>query len=678
VNDESADVVLEPTEVDEVAAADPAESDPDGTSGTPRSPADIFQAVSPFVAFVETTRSSGSGILIDDRHLVTNAHVVWPFEEVRVVFPDGTDIRRARVVAVDLLADIALIEVDTRSAPPVPDLDPNTLLVGGEVFLIGYPAEVEDLPSPSISSGIISRFRTWERTGITFIQTDSSIAGGQSGGALVASTGEIIGLSTFSFGDGNFALATSMSDVLDRAQSLLLGRDVDGLGDRSYPIGSGVVEVEFALDNFFHERTFVAQGRVGASTTVTVDSEADVWMSVALIDGIIIGEADNTATGVETVSFSFESDEPYLITVGQSTLGVHSVFLSSESPIAELDDIDDGMVLETGIETVGNLDHALDRDYFDIVLDAGDTLTISIDTIAFDPEVLLDIRTNATSDFLAHDDDGGGGVFGSNAEVSYTAVVPGTYLVVVDDFEASGSGGYVITVGVEPEETGPSQTAGVRTNVFDLDAGDCFNSVDGEPLASSVGIFNVNVTSCSDEWQYEVLANRTINGESSFPGAAGFDRVANQLCPSGFSTMLIPTAMGWGLGDRELTCLFAPFDQFVPEIGDCASTGDIQAIVASDIVPCSAPHFSELFDVVVIPGTDYPGEAAVSDLAQSGCLRAFANYVGTDYDVSSFYSFDLSPSRATWEQLGDREILCYLGAENLDELQVGTARGSNR
>ena len=72
-------------------------------------PAAVFPAVSPSIAFVETQTGTGSSILIDERRLITNSHVVWPFTQVRVVFPDGMEFLDAPVIAMDLMADLAII-----------------------------------------------------------------------------------------------------------------------------------------------------------------------------------------------------------------------------------------------------------------------------------------------------------------------------------------------------------------------------------------------------------------------------------------------------------------------------------------------------------------------------------------------------------------------------------------
>lgn len=195
-------------------------------------PSELFDKVSPSVAFVETGRSSGSGVLIGDGYVVTNAHVVWPFRSVRVVFPDGSEFQDAPVLAWDLIGDLAVVGPLETDLAPVTFLTDERLLVGKDVYLIGYPGEVERFPQPTISRGLVSRLRNWPAIDMTYLQTDATIAGGQSGGVLVTDRGEIAGISGNTFPDTSFALAASAQDVSARVQRLLAGEDIDGLGQR--------------------------------------------------------------------------------------------------------------------------------------------------------------------------------------------------------------------------------------------------------------------------------------------------------------------------------------------------------------------------------------------------------------------------------------------------------------
>ena len=133
--------------------------------------------------------------MIEGGYVLTNNHVVWPYDDVRVVLPDGTELEGVPVFNSDPLADLAVLGPIDVSAPPLTLSDGEDLAIGSELYLVGYPAEMELFPQPTITSGILSRLREWERAGITYFQTDAAIAGGQSGGVLVDARANVIGIS---------------------------------------------------------------------------------------------------------------------------------------------------------------------------------------------------------------------------------------------------------------------------------------------------------------------------------------------------------------------------------------------------------------------------------------------------------------------------------------------------
>ncbi len=194
--------------------------------------AQVFQKVSPAIAYVQTERASGSGVLIEGRYVVTNRHVVYPSETARVVFPNGAEFDSIPVKGWDLEADLAVLGPIEIATEPLPLIDGETTPIGADMYLIGYPAEFESFPQPTIVKGILSRLRQGESGRITYFQTDASIAGGQSGGALVSDTGAVIGISGSSIADGMFALVASSADLLPRIRQLIAGGGDPVQGDR--------------------------------------------------------------------------------------------------------------------------------------------------------------------------------------------------------------------------------------------------------------------------------------------------------------------------------------------------------------------------------------------------------------------------------------------------------------
>ena len=121
------------------------------------------------------------------------------------------------------MADVALLGPINASVQPLALLDGEDLPIGSDVYLIGYPGEVDAYPQPAIARGILSRLRQWEPAAVTYFQIDASVAGGQSGGALVSDTGGVIGISGFKISEGQFALVASAADLLPRIRQLLAG-----------------------------------------------------------------------------------------------------------------------------------------------------------------------------------------------------------------------------------------------------------------------------------------------------------------------------------------------------------------------------------------------------------------------------------------------------------------------
>ena len=93
---------------------------------------------------------------------------------------------------------------------PLPDFDEAD---EPDVFLVGFPGGIESGdPEIALAGGLLSRLREDDTFGLTYLQTDAAIAGGQSGGALVDEDGTVLGISGLGFAE-EFALALSSDDV---------------------------------------------------------------------------------------------------------------------------------------------------------------------------------------------------------------------------------------------------------------------------------------------------------------------------------------------------------------------------------------------------------------------------------------------------------------------------------
>lgn len=186
----------------------------------------------------------GSGVVVDDAgHIVTNHHVIDNAERVSVQLADGRQ-AEARVVGRDPDTDLAVLYVDLAAMPVMPLGRSDQLRVGDVVLAIGNPVGL----TQSVTQGIVSgtgRGQLGVATFENFIQTDAPINFGNSGGALVNSNGELVGINTAvlakSLGVEGIGFAIPVNLVRGVMQEILdHGRVIRG------SIGVGLAEVDDA------------------------------------------------------------------------------------------------------------------------------------------------------------------------------------------------------------------------------------------------------------------------------------------------------------------------------------------------------------------------------------------------------------------------------------------------
>lgn len=150
-------------------------------------------------------KGTGTGIIMtDDGYIITNAHVVYDTSEyncgdaksVSVVLSDETEYE-AKVMGRDVETDIAVLKIDAKNLKAAEFGDSNDLKVGELVIAIGNPLGFELFGS--VTSGIISaidREITVNEKQMKLIQTDAAINSGNSGGPLLNSCGQVIGINS--------------------------------------------------------------------------------------------------------------------------------------------------------------------------------------------------------------------------------------------------------------------------------------------------------------------------------------------------------------------------------------------------------------------------------------------------------------------------------------------------
>lgn len=157
---------------------------------------------------------SGSGFIIDaDGFVLTNYHVIDGADRVTVTLGDGRELL-ATVVGIDPAIDVALLKVQAPAALPVAVLgDSDTLQVGEWVCAIGNPLGYVH----SVTVGVVSFLgrKLFDQSLDAFIQTDAAISFGNSGGPLINSRGQVVGMTTaVSSQASNIGFAIPISQVI--------------------------------------------------------------------------------------------------------------------------------------------------------------------------------------------------------------------------------------------------------------------------------------------------------------------------------------------------------------------------------------------------------------------------------------------------------------------------------
>lgn len=142
--------------------------------------------------------SLGSGVIMSDHgYIITNRHVIKDSQQITVMLQDGRRYE-ALLVGADSLTDLAVLKIAPGNLPVIPINSARTAHVGDVVLAIGNPYNLGQTVTQGIISatGRISLSTTGRQT---FLQTDASINRGNSGGALVNSLGELVGINTLTY-----------------------------------------------------------------------------------------------------------------------------------------------------------------------------------------------------------------------------------------------------------------------------------------------------------------------------------------------------------------------------------------------------------------------------------------------------------------------------------------------
>ena len=177
-------------------------------------------AIPPVFKKNQQNSSIGSGVIMDNNgYILTNAHVVQDAQKIGVTLNSGIQLQ-AKLIGLDMDTDLAVIKINLKDPPTIPIGDSSKLRIGDIVLAIGNPYNF----GQTVTQGIVSATgKKRKRRGISFfdnfIQTDADINQGHSGGALVNSLGELVGINSAlvssTGGSEGIGLATPINQALN-------------------------------------------------------------------------------------------------------------------------------------------------------------------------------------------------------------------------------------------------------------------------------------------------------------------------------------------------------------------------------------------------------------------------------------------------------------------------------
>ena len=377
----------------------------------------IADRVGRSVGFITTPNGIGSGVLIADGLLVTNAHVVWPFDEVRVRFP-GAPRLDGRVVGVDARSDLALVHVTGRLPSPLAIGSHEDVGTGATLYAVGYAGAIQLAPVPSVAAGAFRGSFDWEFSGVTWVAAETPAISGQSGGALVDDRGRLVGITTFGSEAEIFAIA--VDDVLAIAENLsLTSGDLD---DRRPRRTDGVTEAQVSVSGPWEQLTFLVW--LPPASRTHVEADGDVELRALDPYGVEL------AAGSSMIDVSWPIASPGIVHATADAPTTATV--RSTAPLVTQTEPDDGARVDPGGTYSGFVDVPGDRDWLVLETQVPQDLSISVEAQTRLRLALYDRSSAALVAEIVNQR----GFFFKEDPLVVTDLPAGNYVLVVEDVGA--------------------------------------------------------------------------------------------------------------------------------------------------------------------------------------------------------------------------------------------------
>ena len=210
--------------------------------------------------YSQEVKGLGSGYIISpDGYIVTNDHVAGNATKITITLTDGRTFD-GKVIGSDMASDICLLKIDGDNLPYITLGNSDDIIIGEWVIALGNPFGLFELnDKPTVTVGVVSATgmnldAINDRYYLNMIQTDAAINGGNSGGPLVNSLGEIIGMNTliFTAGNNSGSIGLGFAIPVNKIKKITDELKENGSIDRNFEIGMRIQTIDEGIAKYYH------------------------------------------------------------------------------------------------------------------------------------------------------------------------------------------------------------------------------------------------------------------------------------------------------------------------------------------------------------------------------------------------------------------------------------------
>ncbi len=422
----------------------------------------VYKSASPAVVSIQSARGNGSGSIIDSKGLVlTNAHVVRGATTVNVILSDQRRFRGV-VIASSRNPDLAVIRLEgvTTSLPTIQIASSSGIQVGQRAFAIGNPF---GRFAGTLTTGIISRIDRDRK----LLQTDAALNPGNSGGPLLNSRGELVGVNTAIFTTNSTNSGIGLAIEADTVKQFIAAVRQGTIANNPAPNianpsvlaldGNAIAAVLTASDSTLPDgsyyKAYQFQGQAGQSVVIEMRGNGiDPYLVLFDATGRKVAEDDDGGGG---------KNARLIVTLpstGRYTLYANSYEVGQTGSFTIAGRLSNNFTSQSMIEPTGNQNIILQKDgvlgtqsrvfardgslfdAFSFNGQAGQVVQIKLVSSDFHPYLVL----FAPNSKVLQENNG----LPSRNNASMTLELPftGTYRTIVNAFDRTGKGSYKLLV----------------------------------------------------------------------------------------------------------------------------------------------------------------------------------------------------------------------------------------